>query len=114
MRSDRVGLTLIEVVVSILIFAIGALGLAASSASIARQISSSTLRARSGETARERSELSSGTHCSALSSGESTSRGIRSEWTFSGGQVTTLDHRVRRTDAHGLHSDRFLSAIPCD
>jgi len=114
MRSHRVGLTLIEVVVSILIFAIGALGLAASSASITRQISSSTLRARGAQTARERAEISNAGGCSNLASGETSRRGVHSEWTVAHGSIATLDHRIRRTDAYGLHSDRFLSAVPCD
>ena len=42
----RRGLTLVEVMIAILVFAIGALGLAATSAAILRQMASSAKRSR--------------------------------------------------------------------
>ena len=109
----RSGLTLVEVVIAILVFAVGGLGLAASSAAIAKQISSNTLRARAASIARSRAESASAADCVLLSSGQSTLPAIRSIWTVSGAQAGMLDQRIERTDSRGLHVDNFLSAVPC-
>ncbi|HUR00581.1 MAG TPA: prepilin-type N-terminal cleavage/methylation domain-containing protein [Gemmatimonadaceae bacterium] len=52
----RRGLTLIEVMIAILIFAIGALGLAATSAVILRQMASSAQRSRAAHLSASLSE----------------------------------------------------------
>jgi prepilin-type N-terminal cleavage/methylation domain-containing protein len=44
--STRHGLTLVEAMIAILVFAIGALGLAATSAAVLRQMASSAKRSR--------------------------------------------------------------------
>src|SRR5688572_5733853 len=107
------GVTLIEVVIAILVFAVAGLGLAASSAAIARQISSNTLRARSVAIARARAETAAATSCSSISAGQSAAPAIASEWTVSGTNARTLDQRITRTDPRGVITDRFLSAVPC-
>jgi prepilin-type N-terminal cleavage/methylation domain-containing protein len=48
---SRRGLTLIEVMIAILVFAIGALGLAATSAAIVRQMAASAKRSRAAHLA---------------------------------------------------------------
>lgn len=50
-NSRRRGLTLVEVMIAILVFAIGALGLAATSAAILRQMASSAQRSRAAHAA---------------------------------------------------------------
>ena len=109
MRS-RNGLTLVEVVIAILVFAVGGLGLAASAAAVARQISTSTLRARAVSIARQRGEVAAGSSCGAVVSGTANVPAIRSTWTATG---ATLDQRIERTDSRGIFTDRFLSALPC-
>ena len=113
MRS-RDGFTLIEVVIAIFVFAIGGLGLAASSAAITRQISTNTLRQRAVTIARTRAELASSSTCDAISSGNATIAGVYSSWTVSGSGIRVLDQTVHRTDSRGVRSDTFLSAVPCD
>ena len=107
---NRNGLTLVEVVIAILVFAVGGLGLAASAATIARQISTSTVRARAVSIARERGEVAAGSACGAVAGGTASAPAIRSTWTASG---ATLDQRIERTDSRGVFTDRFLSALPC-
>jgi prepilin-type N-terminal cleavage/methylation domain-containing protein len=107
---ERNGVTLVEVVLAILIFAIGGLGLTASAATVARQISTSTLRARAVTIARERGETALGSECGAIADGAASLPAIRSTWTASG---VTLDQRIERTDSRGIFHDRFLSALPC-
>jgi Tfp pilus assembly protein PilV len=113
MRIERSGLTLIEVIVAILLFSTGALGLAAASAVIARQMTTSMLRSRSANFARERSEKAHAANCSLLSSGEESRDGIRATWTISQGQVATIDQRLERSTRTSVRSDQFISAIPC-
>ncbi|MDQ3082489.1 MAG: prepilin-type N-terminal cleavage/methylation domain-containing protein [Gemmatimonadota bacterium] len=110
----RRGLTLIEAVIAILVFAIGGLGLAASAATIIRQMSANTLRANAGFIARSTSETANGFNCDDLAGGETRSNGIRSVWTLNGATTKNLDQRVERTDHRGTHNDRFLSAVSCD
>jgi len=110
----RRGLTVIEVIVAMLIFSIGALGLAAGSAAVARQISSNNLRVRAASAARSRAELAHALPCGSLSSGNERNAGIHSTWEVAQSGALTLDQQVERTDATGRHSDRFLSAAPCE
>ena len=114
MRIERTGLTLIEVIVAILLFSTGALGLAAASAVITRQMTTSLLRSRAANFARERSEKAHAANCSVLSSGEESRDGIRASWTISPGHVATIDQRLERSTRTAIRTDRFISAIPCD
>jgi len=107
------GVTLIEVVIAILVFAVAGLGLAASSAAIARQISSNTLRARSVTIARWRAETAAATPCSSINAGQSAVPAIASAWTVSGTIARTIDQLITRTDPRGMITDRYLSAVPC-
>lgn len=114
MISTRNGLTLIEVVVAVLVFAVGALGLAATSASVVRQMVSSQQRTRAARIAAVTREKLNASPCSSSSSSESL-WGITSSWTMNAGASrVTLDQTLQRRDFRGLHSDRFLAAAPCD
>ncbi len=109
----RRGLTLIEVVVAILVFAIGGLGLAASAATIVRQMSANTLRANAAFIARSTAETANASRCDDLIGGEVTSKGIHSIWTLNGTMTKTLDQRIERADHSGTHNDNFLTAVSC-
>ena len=109
----RKGLTLVEVIVAMLVFTVGALGLAAGSAVVARQIASTTLRANAMTIARSRAERASAQGCSASTSGEERRLGVRSVWRSSGGSVVTLDQTLEWSTQSGVRSDRFLSSVPC-
>jgi prepilin-type N-terminal cleavage/methylation domain-containing protein len=108
---DRRGFSLVEVVIAMLVFAVGALGLAASAAAIARQVAASGLRADAATIARSRSEAAHGASCGSFHSGESTTSGVRSVWSVDG---STLEQHLDRSDAFGSHADRFISAVPCN
>ncbi|MEO8576821.1 MAG: prepilin-type N-terminal cleavage/methylation domain-containing protein [Gemmatimonadales bacterium] len=114
MKRERNGLTLIEVIVAMLVFAIGGLGLAAGSAIVVKQIGLSTLRSNAMTIAQSRAERAIALGCGTLTSGEESKLGIRSVWTVNGGAAATLEQTLERKSALGMHSDRFLSAVPCD
>src|SRR5215208_4309163 len=110
MQRTPLGLTLIEVIVAMLLFSVVALGLAASSAAITRQMSVSALRSRSALIARTRAELAQSIGCGASTAGSETTNGIRSTWTIALGKV---DQTLERPTITGSHADQFYSAIPC-
>lgn len=113
-QPPRKGLTLVEVIVAMLVFAVGGLGLAAGSAVVVRQIARSTLRANSMTIARSRAERAHASGCSATSSGEERRLGIRSVWNVVPGPALTLDQTLERATTSGIHADRFLSAVSCE
>ena len=113
MSNPRRGLTLVEVIVSILLFSTGALGLAATSAFVAREISFNNLRSRASFTARNRSERAIAAGCTGLSSGGEIKGGIKSDWTVVGGTVTTLDQSIQRAGQSGVRIDRVQSSVLC-
>ncbi|MEO8193837.1 MAG: prepilin-type N-terminal cleavage/methylation domain-containing protein [Gemmatimonadales bacterium] len=110
----RSGLTLIEIVVALLVFSVGGLGLAAASAAIARQMSVSALRARSAALARARNEASHSVSCTGLSAGEEHRFGLHSSWSVSVGTTLLLDQQIERRGSGRFHTDEFHSAVPCD
>ena len=110
----RSGLTLVEVVVAMLVFSVGALGLAAGSAVIIRQMAASQARMHSASSARSRAEQFSGSECASLSSGEDRKQGVRSTWQVSQGAAATLDQQMERVAADRIRTDRYLSAVLCD
>ncbi|HKY97801.1 MAG TPA: prepilin-type N-terminal cleavage/methylation domain-containing protein [Gemmatimonadaceae bacterium] len=110
---SRPGLTLVEVIVAMLLFSTGALGLAATSAFVARQISVNNLRSRASFAARNRSESAIAAGCADLSSGSETKDGIKSDWTVIGGTVATLDQTVQRAGQGGVRTDRVQSSVLC-
>jgi prepilin-type N-terminal cleavage/methylation domain-containing protein len=114
MRLHRAGLTLIEIVVAILVFSVGALGLAAATAAVTRQMTMSLLRSRAAGIARSRDETAHATVCARVSGGDETQQGVNSAWRVSPGVVLTLDQDLERPTPLGSQTDRFLSAIPCD
>ncbi|HEX5577035.1 MAG TPA: prepilin-type N-terminal cleavage/methylation domain-containing protein [Gemmatimonadaceae bacterium] len=108
---DRRGFSLVEVVIAMLVFAVGGLGLAASAAAIAKQISASGLRADAATIARSRAEAAHGSTCGSFAGGDEIVAGVRSFWSIG---ESTLDQHLDRSDAFGSHADRFISAVPCD
>lgn len=114
MKRLRDGLTLIEVIVAMLVFAVGGLGLAAGSAVFAKQVGLNTLRSNAVTIARSRAERASASGCGSISGGEEQRLGIRSVWSVNGGPAMTLDQSLERQSALGMHRDRFLSAVACE
>ena len=113
MSKSRHGLTLIEVIVAMLLFSVGALGMAAASAAITRQMTLSLLRSRAASIARDRDEAAHSIGCAGISSGNETKQGITSHWTVSQGLVASIDQEIERRGINQQVTDHFLSAVPC-
>ena len=110
---SRKGLTLVEVIVAILLFSAGALGLAATSAFVARQLGFNNLRSRASFAARNRSESAIAAGCAGITSGSETKDGVKSDWTVTSGTVTTLDQSLQRAAQGGVGTDRVQSSVLC-
>lgn len=108
---DRSGFSLAEVIIAMLVFAVGGLGLAASAAAIAKQIASNGIRSDVAVIASSRAETAQSAICGSVPGGEALKWGVRSAWTTDG---ISLVQRLERFDAFGSHADRFISALPCD
>lgn len=111
--TRRDGLTLVEILIAMLVFAIGALGLAASSASLARQMSWNADRSRASTLARTRIEKTTASRC-ASASGSDRSGTVMSDWIAADeGSDVTLQQTVIRLDSRAPHVDVFRAASSC-
>jgi prepilin-type N-terminal cleavage/methylation domain-containing protein len=108
------GLTLIEIVVAMLVFAIGALGLAASSASLARDIAWNSDRHRASSLARARLETLSASRC-ASGAGTDRAGSVSNDWVATTtASVVTIDQTIKRADSRGSHVDMLHGGAPCN
>jgi prepilin-type N-terminal cleavage/methylation domain-containing protein len=112
--KERRGVTLIEVVVAIVLLAVGGLALAGSAAITLRRMSDGSRSAAAASIARSRAETSFSQSCAALSSGNQRTFGVRSEWSIAGGALSADVHqRVTYFTRSGDHADEFRTTVPC-
>jgi Tfp pilus assembly protein PilV len=112
--SHRAGCTLVEIVVSLLVFTTGALGLAAGTAVVAREMAGNRVRAEAARLAASRLETTHST-CRVAQSGSETRSGVFSQWT-----VSALDStRVRLVGsasyvtARGRRTEPYSATLTC-
>ncbi len=111
---NRAGLTLIEVMIAIMIFTVGALGLAATAGSIVRQMALNSQRDLAASIAGTRSERFHALPCPAESTGTEEFRGLQSEWSIERRTGSAeQSHRIVRSTPFGPSSDKFMSGVPC-
>jgi prepilin-type N-terminal cleavage/methylation domain-containing protein len=108
------GYTLVEVIVALMVFTVGALGLAAGSAVLVREMHASSTGAEAARLAASRFEIVQST-CPMAGSGRDAHRSIRSEWT-----VVPLDSTsVRLTGSvsylvpRGPRSESYSAIVTC-
>ena len=112
--NDRAGVTLIEVIVAILLLSAGALALAGSAAVTLRRMSDGSRGSAAASVARSRAEESFSQSCAGLDNGSQRTRGVQSEWSVSGGALSTdVRQRVTYSTKRGEHLDEFLTTVPC-
>jgi len=91
--APRAGFTIVELLVAMMVFGIGVLGLAATTATVVRLMGSASRQSMAATVAQSRIEKLRGVPCAALTSGSETVRGITSAWT-----VTTVTRGVNITE----------------
>ena len=98
--SPRRGVTVVEMVVAIVVLAIGILGLAGTAAMVARQMTGGAQQTVAAVAAQARFERLASVSCAALlasPTGTATARGIREDWQVSAGNFGTLVMAVTLT-----------------
>ena len=112
--SPRAGFTLVELMVAIMIFAVGMLGLAATAASVTRMMGGARRQTLAATAAQSRIERLRSSPCSTLTSGADTSRGIISTWTVS--PVTrgvNVTETVLYPTTRGMRSRTYNTTLSC-
>ncbi|HEY4671507.1 MAG TPA: prepilin-type N-terminal cleavage/methylation domain-containing protein [Gemmatimonadaceae bacterium] len=110
----QAGYTLVELIVALLLFAVGGLALASTSAVLGKSINSDGLREQTARVAGTQIEiLAAG--CQRASSGSKSDSQIRSEWTVSRPTPNTIEiaELVSYADSHGRRSDSYHKLIAC-
>ena len=111
----RAGFTLVELMVAMMILAVGVLGLAATAGSVTRNMAGGKRNTIAANVAASRLERLRSARCSTLTSGADTIRGIVSAWT-----VTPIPRGVAitetvtfRTPQGRLRVRVYNTTIPC-
>ena len=114
MQTSRVGYTLVELIVALLLFAIGGLALAGTSAVIGRTLNVDVLREQSARMASRRIEILAAS-CRAATSGSEIVPPIRSEWTVSRPDAGHIDvsETVSFPDSRGRRTDYYRGLLSC-
>jgi prepilin-type N-terminal cleavage/methylation domain-containing protein len=113
-RSRSGGFTLVEIIVALVLFTTGALGLAAGSAIVARELSSNGLHSDAARLARSRQEIVQSA-CRAAESGTEARGALISTWTVSPVDSTTitLAGAVSYSSSRGAHREPYTMSISC-
>jgi prepilin-type N-terminal cleavage/methylation domain-containing protein len=110
----RPGFTVVELIVAIMIFSVGALAMAGTAARVMTMLTSAQTRTIAAGVAEARFEQLRGTPCSAQTSGSATTRGISEQWTIvklsRADDVTVV---VSFTADHRSKTAAYRSWFPC-
>jgi len=80
-KKSRAGFTIVELIVAMVVFAVGVLGLAATAASVTQLMGGATRQTIAANIAQSRLEKLRASPCATLTSGADTTRGVVSTWT---------------------------------
>lgn len=110
----RCGFTLIETVIAVFVFAVGALGLAATTAIVTRSLAQSAIRERATRIAEARIEILRGLSCPLIGGGSESIQGVTSTWTsaVAAGHATVTEI-VAYTLGGRQRSDSYSTAFRC-
>lgn len=99
--AKRAGFTLVELLVAMMVFAVGMLGLAATAGSVTRMMGGAKRQTLAATLAQSRLEKLRSSPCTTLTSGSETARGITNTWT-----VTAVSRGVNIKDSVSFRSSR--------
>lgn len=113
LRSRR-GFTLAELLVALMVFAVGALAMVATSANVMTLMSSSKNRDVAAAVAEARLERMRSQPCSAHTTDSATSRGVTETWqTVSLARTDDVTVRVRFVSNHTQQTKIYRTFLPC-
>src|SRR5215210_6352630 len=110
----RIGYTLVEIVVSFFLFAVGGLAMVSTSAVVGRALGANGSRERAGRIATARLETLRAA-CGTASGGREELGGFKSEWSvgrFDSTQVTLIES-VTYSTRRGMRTDVYRASLAC-
>jgi prepilin-type N-terminal cleavage/methylation domain-containing protein len=116
-RRSHSGFTVVEVLVAIVIMALGVLGLAGTASSVSRLIGGGAQQTLAANVAMSRFEQLRSTACASMAAGTATTRGMTEHWTVtaSGTSLYTATDTVTYKSAGGRRPAPlvFTSFVKC-
>jgi prepilin-type N-terminal cleavage/methylation domain-containing protein len=112
----RAGFTIVEMVVAIMVFTVGVMGLAGTAAYVARQMNGGMQQTLAATIAQSRIDSIAGTGCRAVASGTATKQGISERWTIdrpANFNVLRVTEQVTWTSAGRTRSQLYTASFPC-
>jgi prepilin-type N-terminal cleavage/methylation domain-containing protein len=110
----RIGYTLVELIVALLVFAVGGLALASTSAILGRALNTDAVRERAARIAATQIErLAAG--CGGAPNGQQNIPQIHSEWTVlqPGPGSVEINESVSYQSSHGMRTDSYRAVVGC-
>lgn len=113
-RPARNGYTLIETIVAVLLFTLGGLALASTSAVIGRGLTADAIRERASRIAASRLEIISA-ECRTATSGREAFQQIDSEWSvsFADPSRVSVVESVSYVTGKGRRTEFYRALLPC-
>ena len=111
----RDGFTLVELLVALMIFAVGMLGLAATAGSVTRMMGGAKRQVLAATVAQSRLERLRSSPCASITGGSDTTRGIVNKWTVSAVTrgVNITDTVSFKTSKAGVRTRAYVTTIAC-
>jgi type IV pilus modification protein PilV len=110
----RRGFTLAELLVALMVFSVGALALAATSANVIRMMTASKNRTQAADVAQARFERMRSQPCSMHTTDSTTTRGVAESWqTVSLSRADDVTVRVRFYASGALQTRLYRTFLPC-
>ena len=112
--EQTVGYTLIETIVALLLFTIGALAMVSTSAMVSREMNTNAVRERAGRMAASRFEIV-GAACRRAASGREIFQQVESAWSVAFLDSTRLSivETVSYPALNGRRIDQFRAVLSC-
>ena len=113
-QNARDGFTIVELLVAVVILAVGVLGLAATSAVVLQQMTGAKVQTNASQIAQSRVELLAGKSCPAMAfTGSATSGQVKETWTVTPSSNRTLTANVSVTFPGRTNPEQFNTVIAC-
>jgi prepilin-type N-terminal cleavage/methylation domain-containing protein len=112
----RAGFTIVEMIVAIMVFTIGVLGLAGTAAYVARQMNGGMQQTLAATIAQSRIDSIAGTGCRAVAGGTATNKGISERWTVdrpANFNVLRITEQVTWTSGKSTRTQIYTASFPC-
>jgi prepilin-type N-terminal cleavage/methylation domain-containing protein len=112
----RAGFTIVEMVVAIIVFTIGVMGLAGTAAYVARQMNGGAQQTLAATIAQSRIDSIAGTACRAVGSGTAVRKGISERWTVerpANFNVLRITEQVTWTTGRSTRTQIYTASFPC-